>query len=166
MENKRRFQSVIATGKLTRIRIELTQSSLRYEVNPDFVQEIAAQGLKFVGEDVDGERMEIIELKEHPFFVGLQAHPEFESRPLKPSPPYLGLLLASIKKLENYLANGCNLTTEVIGDDSDEEYLREEDFSKLMLDDVRKGMNATTDRYFLGPTVNGEQTRLGSVSRD
>jgi len=82
--------------------------------------------------------MEIIELKDHPFFVGLQAHPEFESRPLKPSPPYLGLLLASIKKLDNYIENGCNLTTEVIGDDSDEEYLREEDFSKLMLDDVRK----------------------------
>jgi len=109
----------------------------RYEVNPDFVQEIAAQGLKFVGEDVDGERMEIIELKDHPFFVGLQAHPEFESRPLKPSPPYLALLLASIKKLDNYIENGCNLTTDVIGDDSDEEYLREEDFSKLMLDDVR-----------------------------
>ena len=102
------------------------------------MQEIAAQGLKFVGEDVDGERMEIIELKDHPFFVGLQAHPEFESRPLKPSPPYLGLLLASIKKLDNYIENGCNLTTDVIGDDSDEEYLREEDFSKMMLDDVRK----------------------------
>ena len=50
----------------------------RYEVNPDYVKEIASHGLKFVGEDVDGERMEIIELNDHPFFVGLQV----------PNPPH------------------------------------------------------------------------------
>ena len=44
----------------------------RYEVNPEHVKEISSKGLKFVGEDVDGERMEIIELEGHPFFVGLQ----------------------------------------------------------------------------------------------
>ena len=45
----------------------------RYEVNPEFVKQISEKGLKFVGEDVDGERMEIVELEGHPFFVGLQA---------------------------------------------------------------------------------------------
>ena len=50
----------------------------RYEVNPEHVKEISSKGLKFVGEDVDGERMEIIELAGHPFFVGLQVFdPQF-----------------------------------------------------------------------------------------
>ena len=44
----------------------------RYECNPEFTKEIASKGLKFVGEDVDGERMEIVELEGHPFFVGCQ----------------------------------------------------------------------------------------------
>jgi len=98
----------------------------RYEVNPEHVKEISSKGLKFVGEDVDGERMEIIELEGHPFFVGLQAHPEFTSRPLKPSPPYLGLILASIGKLEKYLKNDCKMCPEILDNDSDDELFNEE----------------------------------------
>ena len=78
-----------------------------------------------MGEDVDGERMEIVELKGHPFFVGCQAHPEFTSRPLKPSPPYLGLILASIGKLEKYLDDNCTMK-DVLDMDSDDDEFNEE----------------------------------------
>lgn len=46
----------------------------------------------------------------HPYFVGVQYHPEYISRPLKPSPPYLGLILASLGKLQSYLARGCRMS--------------------------------------------------------
>lgn len=77
----------------------------RYEVNPEFVDTIHDAGLKFVGRDETGERMEVAELprSEHPYFVGCQYHPEFKSRPLKPSPPFYGLLLASTGKLDKYV---------------------------------------------------------------
>lgn len=78
----------------------------RYEVNPDLVEEIDSAGLKFVGKDYETRsRMEIAELSRsiHPYFVGCQYHPEFLSRPLSPSPPFLGLLLASSGMLHEYL---------------------------------------------------------------
>ncbi|KAG9304633.1 hypothetical protein G9A89_020197 [Geosiphon pyriformis] len=67
----------------------------RYEVNPDIVKCLEAQGLMFVGRDETGKRMEILELKEHPFFVATQYHPEYLSRPLKPVPTFLGFIQAS-----------------------------------------------------------------------
>uniref|UniRef100_A0A671WRY8 CTP synthase n=1 Tax=Sparus aurata TaxID=8175 RepID=A0A671WRY8_SPAAU len=66
--------------------------------------------LQFVGQDVEGERMEVIELEDHCYFVGVQYHPEFTSRPIKPSPPYFGLLLAAAGKLQSYLNKGCRLS--------------------------------------------------------
>uniref|UniRef100_A0A8V5H910 CTP synthase n=1 Tax=Melopsittacus undulatus TaxID=13146 RepID=A0A8V5H910_MELUD len=82
----------------------------RFEVNPELKKCFEEQGLKFVGQDEEGERMEVIELEEHPFFVGVQYHPEFLSRPIKPSPPYFGLLLASAGRLTHYLQKGCRLS--------------------------------------------------------
>lgn len=67
----------------------------RYEVNPAEIARLEVSGLTFVGKDERGERMQILELKEHPFFVGLQPHPEFCSRPLNPSPPFLGFIAAA-----------------------------------------------------------------------
>ncbi len=80
----------------------------RYEVNPTYVEAFEKAGMKFVGRSSDNERMEIIELEskspkissssskhffpDHPYFVGVQYHPEYISRPLKPSAPYLGLI--------------------------------------------------------------------------
>jgi len=79
----------------------------RYEVNPEHVDEIHSAGLKFVGRDESGTRMEVAELPrtKHPYYVGCQYHPEFKSRPLKPSPPFYGLLLASTGGLDNFLQN-------------------------------------------------------------
>uniref|UniRef100_A0A7E4ZR54 CTP synthase n=1 Tax=Panagrellus redivivus TaxID=6233 RepID=A0A7E4ZR54_PANRE len=48
-------------------------------------------------------RMEMIELKDHPYFVGVQYHPEYTSHPLAPSPPFLGLVLAASGQLKGYL---------------------------------------------------------------
>ena len=67
----------------------------RYEVNPDFIEQIEEAGLKYVGKDETGQRCEIMELDGHPYFVGTQYHPEFKSRPGRPSPPFLGLLMAA-----------------------------------------------------------------------
>lgn len=68
----------------------------RYEVNPDLIERIEAAGLVFVGKDETGQRCEIFELEGHPYYVGVQYHPEFKSRPGRPSPPFLGLLQASV----------------------------------------------------------------------
>lgn len=51
--------------------------------------------LRFVGKSTSGARMQILELQDHPYFVGMQAHPEFASRPLNPSPSFLGLVAAA-----------------------------------------------------------------------
>uniref|UniRef100_A0A3Q3A287 CTP synthase n=1 Tax=Kryptolebias marmoratus TaxID=37003 RepID=A0A3Q3A287_KRYMA len=82
----------------------------RFEVNPELKSHFEDKGFRFVGQDVEGERMEVIELDDHPYFVGVQYHPEFTSRPIKPSPPYLGLLLAAAGKLQSYLQKGCRLS--------------------------------------------------------
>jgi CTP synthase len=79
----------------------------RYEVNPDYIEELEKAGMKFVGRDDTGKRMEIMELEGHPYYVGVQYHPEYISRPLCPSRPYLGFILASTGKLSGYLSKGC-----------------------------------------------------------
>ena len=71
----------------------------RYEVNPDLIERIEEAGLVFVGKDESGQRCEIFELDDHPYYVGVQFHPEFKSRPGRPSPPFLGLLKAASSPL-------------------------------------------------------------------
>ncbi|CAH3018310.1 unnamed protein product, partial [Porites evermanni] len=101
----------------------------RYEVNPTYVKQLEENGMLFVGKDVEGERMEIMELKDHPYFVGVQYHPEYISRPVRPSPPYLGLILAAINKLPQYIARGCRLSPRCsISEDEDDE---EEELARL-----------------------------------
>ncbi|WVZ83586.1 hypothetical protein U9M48_030718, partial [Paspalum notatum var. saurae] len=72
----------------------------RYEVNPHMIDELESAGVKFVGMDITGERMEILELPSHPYFVGAQFHPEFKSRPGKPSPLFMGLIAASSGQID------------------------------------------------------------------
>ncbi|MCJ1456499.1 CTP synthase ura7 [Mycoblastus sanguinarius] len=73
----------------------------RYEVNPSKIH--ALPGLHFVGKDETGQRQEVLELKQHPFFVGVQFHPEYLSRVLQPSKPYLGLVAASAGVLDEVM---------------------------------------------------------------
>uniref|UniRef100_A0A182Y8D5 CTP synthase n=1 Tax=Anopheles stephensi TaxID=30069 RepID=A0A182Y8D5_ANOST len=81
----------------------------RYEVNPKYVAQLEQNGMRFVGTDAEQERMEVMELTNHIYYVATQFHPEYLSRPLKPSPPFLGLILASVGKLESYLDDGQKL---------------------------------------------------------
>ncbi|XP_047155340.1 CTP synthase-like isoform X2 [Vigna umbellata] len=76
----------------------------RYEVNPDVIGTLEEAGLQFVGKDESGKRMDILELPSHPFYVGVQFHPEFKSRPARPSALFLGLILAATGKLEAYIS--------------------------------------------------------------
>ncbi|MCU4740861.1 CTP synthase (glutamine hydrolyzing) [Halobacteria archaeon AArc-m2/3/4] len=68
----------------------------RYEVNPEYFEDFADEPLVFSG--TAGNRMEILELENHPFFFGTQYHPEYTSRPGDPSPPFVGLLEAVLDK--------------------------------------------------------------------
>ena len=62
----------------------------RYEVNPEYIEAIEREGMVFSGRA--GNRMEILELDDHPFFFGTQFHPEFRSRPGRASPPFVALV--------------------------------------------------------------------------
>jgi CTP synthase len=62
----------------------------RYEVNPEYIDDLEAAGMVFSGRS--GRRMEILELPDHPYFLGTQFHPEFRSRPTRASPPFVGFL--------------------------------------------------------------------------
>ncbi|NLV09724.1 CTP synthase [Halomicrobium sp. HM KBTZ05] len=64
----------------------------RYEVNPEYIERIESEGMTFSGRA--NNRMEILELPDHPYFIGTQFHPEFRSRPTRASPPFVGLLEA------------------------------------------------------------------------
>jgi CTP synthase len=70
----------------------------RYEVNPEYIEALEEHGLVFSGRSPDGVLMEFLELPEHLYFVATQAHPEFKSRPLKPSPLFNGFIKATAKK--------------------------------------------------------------------
>ena len=72
----------------------------RYEVNPDYIDRLESAGWRFTGRSECGTRMEIGELDDHPFFMASQFHPEFLSRPGKPSPLHQGLVDAAIEHLE------------------------------------------------------------------
>lgn len=69
----------------------------RYEVNPKYHEILQKNGLVFSGMSPDGKLVEFIELQNHLYFTGTQAHPEFKSRPLKPAPLFDGLIKACIK---------------------------------------------------------------------
>ena len=70
----------------------------RYEVNNKYVDEIEKSGLKFVGYGTinNDKLMEIVELDNHPFYIGCQYHPEFNSKYNQPNPLFIGLLEAAI----------------------------------------------------------------------
>ena len=68
----------------------------RYEVNNDYRDILEKKGLIIAGINPDKDLVEIIEVKDHPFYVGTQFHPEFKSRPLKPHPLFKEFVKASL----------------------------------------------------------------------
>ncbi len=67
----------------------------RYEVNINFKEDFEKKGMVFSGLSPDGKLPEIIELNNHPWFIGVQFHPEFKSRPLSPHPLFSSFIKAA-----------------------------------------------------------------------
>ncbi len=68
----------------------------RYEVNPSYVAELEKSGLIFSGRSPDGFLAEIIELPHHPWFIGVQFHPELKSKPFDPHPLFAAFIKAAL----------------------------------------------------------------------
>ncbi len=72
----------------------------RYEFNPEFEGALENNGMCISGKNMERNLVEIIELKEHPWFLGCQFHPEFKSRPLQPHPLFVSFIAAAKKRAE------------------------------------------------------------------
>src|SRR6516225_825624 len=72
----------------------------RYEFNNQYRQQFAAHGMIVSGASPDGKLVEVIELREHPWFVAVQCHPEFKSKPTKAHPLFRGFIQASLTRRE------------------------------------------------------------------
>ena len=70
----------------------------RYEVNNDYVKDLTEGGLVVSGTSPDGSLVEIIELRDHPWFVASQFHPEYKSKPRNPHPLFAGFIQAAVKR--------------------------------------------------------------------
>ena len=70
----------------------------RYEFNNKYREELMRAGLVISGTSPDDRLVETVELKEHPFFVGVQVHPEFKSRPNQSHPLFKGFVSAALLK--------------------------------------------------------------------
>ncbi|EZG68213.1 CTP synthase [Gregarina niphandrodes] len=73
----------------------------RYEFNMDFHDRLAEHGYRFIGKDESGQRLEVLEIANHPFFLAVQYHPELTSKPGRPNPCFLAFVLASAGKLNS-----------------------------------------------------------------
>jgi CTP synthase len=72
----------------------------RYEFNNDYIDRLTSAGLSLVGKSADGMLVEVIEVSDHPWFVGCQFHPEFTSTPREGHPLFTGFINAAIKRCE------------------------------------------------------------------
>ena len=70
----------------------------RYEVNVNYRSALEATGLRFSGMSPDGVLPEIIELPGHPWFVGVQYHPELKSKPFDPHPLFAAFIAAAVRQ--------------------------------------------------------------------
>ena len=77
----------------------------RYEFNNDYKEEMKNAGLTISGMSPDGTLVETVELSNEPFFVGVQYHPEFKSRPHKPHPLFKGFIGAAFEKMQDKNSN-------------------------------------------------------------
>ncbi|HEV2449887.1 MAG TPA: CTP synthase [Thermoplasmata archaeon] len=115
LEEQQELQEMGGTMRLGALKVELEPGSRiaelygrteiyerhrhRYEIHPKYLERFAARGLRATGRSVDG-RVEVFELEQHPFFFGVQYHPEFLSRPEAPHPLYLGLVREARERQE------------------------------------------------------------------
>ncbi|HEG43969.1 MAG TPA: CTP synthase [Phycisphaerales bacterium] len=82
-------------GKASSVRMRFRH---RYEVDPDYIERLEEKGLVFSGKAPNQPIMQILEIPDHPFFMGTQAHPCLTSRPMRPEPMFAALVAAGIQK--------------------------------------------------------------------
>ena len=70
----------------------------RYEVDMSYREQLESHGLMFAGRSPDGLLPETVELQDHPWFVGVQYHPELKSRPFAPHPLFASFIAAAVKQ--------------------------------------------------------------------
>ncbi len=95
------FKAYLSSGVSTKVNSHLKISERhrhRYELNNNYRETLEAKGMVMAGINPKRDLVEIIELKNHPFFVATQFHPEFKSRPLRPHPLFREFIKAAIKK--------------------------------------------------------------------
>jgi CTP synthase len=85
----------------------------RYEVNPRYKARLEEAGLRCSGSSADGVLVEFVELPDHPFWVGTQAHPEFKSRPDRPHPLFRELLGAALRRADGRLPRLITIDSDV-----------------------------------------------------
>ena len=82
----------------------------RYEVNTAYKARLEQHGLKFSGLSPDGVLPEIVEYDDHPWFIGVQFHPELKSRPFEPHPLFASFIKAAMAQIEAGVAvRGCRV---------------------------------------------------------
>ena len=86
----------------------------RYEFNCAYEKALSENGMKIVGRSLDGKFVEIVELPAHPWFLAVQFHPEFKSKPLRPHPLFAGFVEAAYKRQMSVQGVATNVTA--IGD--------------------------------------------------
>ena len=77
----------------------------RYEFNNSYRQQFQAHGMRFSGTSPDGKLVEIVEVDGHPWFVAVQFHPEFKSKPTKAHPLFCGFIEAAVQRKKRRKAN-------------------------------------------------------------
>jgi CTP synthase len=92
----------------------------RYEFNPRYEDELGGHGLVFSGKSPDGKFIEIVELPDHPWFLGCQFHPEFKSKPLDPHPLFVSFIRAAYEHRVRDEATGDRVEAAASRDGMDE----------------------------------------------
>ena len=114
MEEQRKITDKGATMRLGACPCQISKDSLsfaayeqtdvserhrhRYEFNNDYRDQLAELGLRIAGVNPERDLVEIVEVEEHPWFVGVQFHPEFQSKPNKPHPLFAGFVEAALAR--------------------------------------------------------------------
>ena len=73
----------------------------RYEFNSDYLAEFTKGGMVATGKSPDGQLVEIVEIPEHPWYLAVQFHPEFKSKPIAPHPLFRSFVRAALSRRRN-----------------------------------------------------------------
>ena len=86
----------------------------RYEFNNQFRQQFAANGLEVTGASPNGQLVEVVELRDHPWFLAVQCHPEFKSKPTKAHPLFRSFIQAALARRDKKKPDSARLRAQTI----------------------------------------------------